>query len=208
MDGVLVDTEKLHIAAWREFFSKRGVVLNEQDEAHIHGVRGVDIVRRFMPEKTHEEAAALRNEKAEIFDRLVESGIELIPGVRDLLTELQAGGIPCAVATSAKRERAERQLTHVGITEFFSAVVTADDVSKGKPDPEIYLTAVRLLSKMPHECVVFEDAHSGVEAARKAGTKVVAVLTSHEREDFTGVDDAIQNFEGINYSDLVAHLSR
>lgn len=109
--------------------------------------------------------------------------------------------VPRAVATSASRLDAERLLGHLELRQHFRTVVTADDVHWGKPDPEVYLQAAAGLALAPASCLVFEDSVVGVEAARRAGMRVVGVTTAHTKTELTGAgaERAIANFEGLTW---------
>jgi sugar-phosphatase len=115
---------------------------------------------------------------------LAAGNVKPLPGVRAFLTRFSY--VPKAVATSARRHSATRMLDELGLLDYFKAIVTADDITNGKPAPDIFLLAAERLDVEPTKCVVFEDAYAGVQAARAAGMYVAAITTS--RDEFPDAD--------------------
>ena len=109
--------------------------------------------------------------------------------------------MPCAVATSATRVDTDLLLNRLGLLERFAAVVTAEDVRRGKPDPEVYLLAARAIRIEPSDCLVFEDAIVGVQAARRAGMRVIGVTTAQSETELraAGVERVVADFEGVTW---------
>ena len=145
------------------------------------------------------EAMRLARLKQEHYRRLAGEGAVAVPGAVEFVERLVARGIPRAVSTSASRADARRILRELGLARHFDVVVTADDVWRGKPDPEVYLTAADAIRIAPARCVVFEDALVGIEAARAAGMRVIGVSTAHTDAELTqaGAERAIASFEGL-----------
>ena len=123
-----------------------------------------------------EEIRELSLRKEELYrEILVEWGIRALPGVAEWLAELSKRRIRCAIGSSTHRLNIDTSLSVLGLEDCFAAIVTAKDVSRGKPDPEVFLTAARRIGVDPSRCVVFEDAFAGIEAAHRGGMKLVAV---------------------------------
>jgi beta-phosphoglucomutase-like phosphatase (HAD superfamily) len=143
--------------------------------------------------------------RAIIFDldgALVERGTRApVPGVLTFIVELSERGIPKAVATGASPRSVRQFLEGLGLTDHFPVVVTADDVSRGKPDPEVYLTAADRLGVAPESCLVFEDSLAGISAALAAGMSCVGLTTAHTEAELKGAGAAcvIRDFEGITW---------
>jgi len=129
-------------------------------------------------------------------------GVELLPGVAAFLAQLEAAGAPCAVGSSTIRVNIESLIRQLGIERFFRAVICGEDVDRGKPDPEVFLLAARRLGVPPNRCVVFEDAHVGIEAARAGGMRVVALATTHPRETLLDADLVVANLAGVRLAEL------
>src|SRR5439155_260468 len=147
------------------------------------------------------EAMRLADRKRDHYVRLARQGLPTVPGVTAFLDEVAAAGIPCAVATSASRFDVDRLLGRLGLRERFDAVVTAEDVRRGKPDPEVYLLAARGIGVPPRECLVFEDSVVGIQAARQAGMRVIGVATAHTPDELgvAGAASVIDDFEGLQW---------
>jgi beta-phosphoglucomutase len=200
MDGVLVDSGPSHRASWTALLGELGRPVP------------VEFWRRTIGRPTHEaivpllgdpvspaEARRLARRKDAHYLRLARQGLPPVPGAPAFVEALHRRGVPLAVATSARRADATHLLESVGLLERFAVIVTAEDVSRGKPDPEVYLTAARGLGVAPAACLVFEDAVVGVEAARRAGMRVIGVTTAHSERELVaaGAERAIANFEGL-----------
>jgi hypothetical protein len=134
-------------------------------------------------------------------------GIEPLPGVRDLLDGLRAAGVPCVVGSSTPRINIETVLGLIHLGEYFAAIVSAEDVSHGKPDPEVFLKAAAKIARAPARCVVFEDALVGLEAARAGGMKCIGVGTTNQVEILRPhCDRAVFRLTEVSAAEVVAML--
>ena len=182
MDGVLIDSGDYHYRAWREILAaQKQAPLTLDNFRKTFGLRNSEMLRDVLGYDLSEEAAEqLASIKEERYRALLrESGIPLLPGVLTWLQQLHRAGWRHAVASSAPRANLDAILEAVDIRQYFDALVTAEDVSRGKPDPEVYLTAARKLGVPPQRCIVIEDAPAGVEGAHRAGMLCIGVLTTH-----------------------------
>jgi len=118
------------------------------------------------------------------------------------LNHLREAGIPCAIGSSTHRLNIETGLASIGLKDRFQVIITAEDVSHGKPDPEVFLNAASRLSVPPESCVVFEDALVGIEAAHRGGMKVVAVATTNPIELLNGADLAVHQLDELSVARL------
>ena len=203
MDGVLVDSGAHHRAAWRALLDELGVVPAAPDYWRLTiGRPSIEAVPLLLGRETSwAEAQRLATRKQEHYRRLAAAGPSLVRGVREFVGELAARGVPRAVATSASRHDADGLLTRAGLRDRFATVVTAEDVRRGKPDPEVYLLAARRLGIAPAHCLVFEDAVVGVQAARGAGMRAIGVSTAHTETELraAGAERAVEDFEGVSW---------
>ena len=143
--------------------------------------------------------------KEELYrDIVLERGIAPLPGVTGWLDELRRYGIPCAIGSSTERLNIDTILGVLGIRHYFSAIVSADDVSHGKPDPEVFLTAAQRIERRPARCVVFEDALVGIEAAHRGGMKVIGVATTNPIEAIGTADLAVRRLDELSIDKLAA----
>ncbi|WP_225098201.1 HAD family hydrolase [Streptomyces sp. CoH27] len=176
-DGTLVSSLASVERCWARWAAEYGITAEEFGRVALHGRPAVEIVADLLPAAVVPEAVA-RVEQLEVED-VPNGGVRLLPGTSEFLAGLPA---ECwAVVTSATRRLAEARLDAVGILP--KTLVCADDITRGKPDPEPYLLAARLLGVDPARCVVFEDAPAGLRAGRAAGMTTVALATTHRAEE-------------------------
>jgi beta-phosphoglucomutase len=195
MDGVIVDSNPLHVQAWALYNRRFGIDAGEALAERMYGRRNDQIVRDFFgPRLTAEQVAAHGAAKEELYREMLEPRLAetLVPGVREFL-QLNAGQ-PVALATNAEPANVDFILDGGGLREYFRVVVDGHQVQRPKPHPEIYLRAAHLLSTAPRNCIVFEDSFTGIAAARAAGARVVALKTTHR--DLPDADLAIDDFHG------------
>jgi len=178
MDGVLVDSEPLYDLATTVFLRRRGV---EADPAHFDTLRGLPLLEVWAAlaarYRLHEPVADLAAEASRNLDRFFadRGRLEPIPGVRELVAALNAAGVPLAVASSSPSRRVQDLVGRLGLDRSFPVLVSGDEVRRGKPDPEIFLTAARRLGVDPNGCAVVEDSERGVAAALDAGMRCVGL---------------------------------
>jgi mannitol-1-/sugar-/sorbitol-6-phosphatase len=189
LDGVLVESREATERVWVAWALKNGIDEEELRSA-MHGVRSVEVVRALRPESNHvAEAAEIERVQAEDT-----TGLRAIPGAARALLALREDRV--AVVTSATRALATARLGAVGLTPP-AVVVHAEDVSRGKPDPEGYLTAAGRLGVDPAEALVVEDAPPGIEAGRAAGAAVVGVTSTHAAGELAAADVVIPSLESL-----------
>jgi len=178
LDGLLLDTEPFYLEATTTVLAQHGRVL-ERDVLRRHiGIPSIETMQRLAEHyELTVSGAQLTEERQALLDALLPTAAPR-PGARELTAALRAGGVPIAIGTSSTRHTfALKAANHREWFGEFDAVVTSDDVARGKPHPDIFQRAAELLGRPAAECVVFEDARSGVEAAQAAGMAVVMVPT-------------------------------
>lgn len=183
MDGVLVDNSQAHLLAFLEFAKRHSVPLTAERFLPLFGRGNDEIIPAIVgPEIVDKYGiAALAYEKEAIYREIYSPDIIPIAGLAELLHGLRERDVVCAVGSSGPYANVEFVLGRCGIADCFSAVVSGDDVTRCKPDPEIYLRAADRLGLAASDCVVFEDSLSGIRSAEAAGMPVVAVATTCER---------------------------
>ena len=206
MDGVLVNNLDVHREAFAEFFRRYGVE-RTFDELNRHFGRGNDdIMGELMPRDIVERVGIreLGNQKEAIYREIYAPTIKPQEGLIEFLKESEREGLRSAVGSSGFLANVDFVLDKCDIRRYFSAIVAGDQVTKCKPDPEIYLTAAAKLGLEPSECIVFEDAEAGIEAGKRAGMVVVALATTFSREflEETEADLIIDDFRDINVEQL------
>jgi HAD superfamily hydrolase (TIGR01509 family) len=190
MDGVLLDSEEYITRAGMKLFEEKGYKVQYQDFKEFTGM-GEDRFLGGVAEKYdipfHVEKDKARAYK--IYENLVKGELEPLPGVRDFLKKCSEKGLKTAVATSADEIKMHINLREIGLSEDnFNTTINGSEVNNKKPDPEIFLKAARKLGLDPTNCLVIEDAVSGLKAAKSAGCKCLALTTSFNPEDFKDAD--------------------
>lgn len=177
VDGTLLDTAKHHFRAWEQWAGEAGFPFTRADFAATFGMRNPEVIRLlFLPNANDDEAAKVAFDKEELYRQAVRrDGTELLPGVRNLLQQFRQLGWKQAIGSSAPRLNLELLLDVTDIRGYFDAVVSGDDVSIGKPNPEVFLVAAARLDTPPANCIVIEDAVVGVQASVAAGMRCIAV---------------------------------
>ena len=176
-DGTLFDTETLMYEVWVEIGRDMGLTMTVPEYLHYVGLNRktvLEVMReRIGPD--FDGADFMVRCVARLSERIEEEGVPLKPGVREILELLHRKGVPVGLATSTHRIRTDRRLELCGLGEYFSAVVTGDEVSKGKPDPEIYRTVCEKLFVSPKKCLAVEDSRNGILSAHHAGLSVAMI---------------------------------
>ena len=175
MDGVLFDTERVFQQTWREIAAERGVTLADGFTEAISGTNGIvmrQVIQRFYG--VPDGAEILKTCASRVFDKLTRA-VPVKAGAREILEYFRAEGVRIAVASGSARAQILSNLTVSGLKPYFDAIVSGDEVSVGKPDPEIFLRAAAAIQCPPEQCYVFEDSRSGVRAGHAAGCATIMV---------------------------------
>jgi HAD superfamily hydrolase (TIGR01509 family) len=204
-DGVIVDSHPLHLQAWKGFLRSIGKDVSDADLAFVlEGAKREEILRHFLGDLTNEQINIHGAEKERRFQTLA-GELKLVNGVADFLAQVDAAGLPMAVATSGSRGRAEQTLESFNLRSHFRAITTGDDVARGKPDPALFLLAARSLRVDAESVLVCEDAVSGVVAAKSAGMKCLAIAANSRgpRLKQAGADLVMDDFTKVRLDDLI-----
>jgi len=208
IDGTLMDNNEYHKMAWMQYLEGQGRKMTDKEfKENVSGRTNLDAVEHIYDKKmSDEEASKYYLAKEEIYRRLYKPYICPIHGLLEFLKDLQDHGIVMAIATSGIQVNIDFMFEHIPIKQYFKTVIQSKDITKGKPDPEIFMKAAEAVGFPPENCVVFEDSLAGVKAAKKAGIKVVALTTSEKKEDLKKANLVIKNYNEINYKKLVELL--
>jgi len=176
LDGTLVDSEEYHWLAWRDSMAVEGVPITHEQFLKSFGLRNDTIVPGWIPGASAETIERIGGAKERLYRRLVrEGGLKPLPGAREWIERLASDGWRQAIASSAPRENVDAMLAVLGLAAGFQAIVSAEDVTLSKPDPQVFLNAAARLGSSPAQSIVVEDAPAGVEAARRAGMRSIGV---------------------------------
>jgi beta-phosphoglucomutase family hydrolase len=202
MDGVIVDSNPVHVDVWKAFNRSYGVDTTDAMLSFMYGRHNDEIVPAFFGENLSSEEVSRRGAaKEQLYRDTVKGRVEeiLTPGVRDFLERHREA--PMAVASNAEPANVACILDETGLAKYFRAIIDGHQVERPKPFPDVYLKAADSIAVQPANCIVFEDSISGVAAAREAGMRVVGVSTTHA--ELPGVDLLISDFRS---EDLEAWL--
>ncbi|RAI91906.1 HAD superfamily hydrolase (TIGR01509 family) [Algoriphagus yeomjeoni] len=206
MDGVICHTNPFHSIAFQRFFAKRNLNPTQEEYAeHMYGKNNGYILSHFLGRKIEgEELALLENEKEGLFREIYKDEVNPIRGFMEFFAKLKSEGLLTAVATSAPRANLDLIIGALGIGNQMQSQLASEDVSKHKPDPEVYLKSAANLGVKPENCLVFEDSFSGASAGLNAGMKVVGVLSSHTKGELPNCDLYIDNYEKLEIATLLS----
>jgi len=203
-DGVIVNSHAAHIKAWKEVLLSKGKTLSDADLSFVReGAKREEILRHFLGELSPEQITSYGIEKDKLFQASARE-LKLVPGFTGFLLQLDSAALPSAVATSGSRSRVEQTLENLNLGKRFRAVVTGNDVERGKPDPDLFLLAAQALQIDPSRILVCEDAVAGVLAAKTAGMKCVGI-TANGRESLltqAGADLVVEDFVHTSLDDV------
>jgi beta-phosphoglucomutase family hydrolase len=209
MDGTIVDNMGFHTQSWIEFFRRRGKTLDaDQFFRDTAGRQGKEIIRSYLgADLPDDEVAALNLEKEAIYRDLYGPHRKTLDGFEAFLTKAQERGVALAVATSGPPGNIAFVLDGLDLRRHFDAVIGAADVERGKPHPDVFLKAAERVHVAPGDCIVFEDAPLGVEAARNAGMPTVVLSTTLDAAAFANFDNVLRiepDFTDLSVDDLLA----
>jgi len=197
MDGTLIDSEEFHWISWRGTLAAEGIAITHEQFLASFGQRNDSIIPRWLgAAATPERIEKISNAKEELYRDLVrKNGISALPGVQSWVRRLHEQGWFQAIVSAAPRPNIEVVLEALGAAHRFQTIVAAEDVRKGKPDPEVYLTAASRVGASPDRCIVVEDAVAGVEGARSAGMRSIGV--SHNGKQLPA-DVVVQSLDQLD----------
>lgn len=200
MDGVICHTNPFHSIAFQQFFAKRNLNPTEAEyQEHMYGKNNGYILSHFLGRKIEgDELMLLEDEKESLFREIYKSEVEPISGFLQFFQKLKTESFLTAVATSAPRANLDLIIGTLGIGSQMQSQLASEDVTKHKPDPEVYLKSAAKLGLRPEECLVFEDSFSGASAGINAGMKVVGVLSSHTKDELPVCDLYIDDYKNLD----------
>jgi HAD superfamily hydrolase (TIGR01509 family) len=210
-DGVLVDTLELHQTAWVEYGRRSGLPITCDFVHQTFGMTNPSILRRLTGDALSEDEIARHSALKEECYRAIAAGkIVLMDGVRAVLDALTGQGVLLAIGSSGMRANIELTVHECGLEGRFAAITAAEDIRRGKPDPQVFLIAAARAGALPGHTVVFEDAPVGIQAAKAAGMYAVGLLTSHPAQVLwdAGADEVVQSLVEYDVPALVDRLRR
>jgi beta-phosphoglucomutase len=212
-DGVIVDSEPIHLACFAAVLRERGIALAREDYyAKYLGFDDHDCFKAVCANSGIDagegEIAAMTTRKTLLVQRALRESTKAQPGAAELISSIAAAGVPLAICSGALRGEIDLAAQAIGVLQYFAAIVSARDVARGKPDPQGYKMALQCLIDVagrplePHKCAAIEDAPAGIQAARGAGLKVLAVATSYPPQALAAADKVVASLADVNLSML------
>jgi len=208
-DGVLIDTGEFHRQSWYDMGKLEGFEITAKFFYDTFGMQNYQIIPMLLgKDVTAEKIESLANRKEEHFRELIAGKLCLLEGVRPFVESVKQAGFLLAIGSSAPRANVEFMLKELPISDYFDAVVAGEDVRNGKPAPDTFALAAKKLGIDSKDCVVIEDAPVGVEAARNAGMKVVAVTTTADRYKLSRADLIADSLDELTAKDIIKLLEK
>lgn len=208
LDGTLIDTMPWHFKTWQLVVSEMGSPLKgDALMKELYG-NGAELMNRLIPGRifTEEEAKAIVDAKEERYRRMYGNEITVLEGAREFLEEAFKMQIPMGIGTASNQANIDFAIDFLNLRHYLSAIVGADDVQLSKPHPETWLKLADALQTPPEQCIVFEDAPKGVEAAQKAGMKSIAITghyTANDFRDYTNILKIVPSLNALQVRDFL-----
>lgn len=203
MDGVLVDSAEAHWQSWRRLLDENRRSASKETFAQTFGKQNRDIIPILFGPVTPERLIELSDHKEAIYRDIIRDQVPVVDGAVQLISDLAAAGAKLAIGSSGPLANIQLVLNAMNVEHLFGAIVSADDVTRGKPDPQVFSLACQRLALPPNRCVVVEDAPVGITAARAAGTKSIAVLMHHGPESFRDADMVVPTLSSLTAQVLI-----
>lgn len=210
-DGVLVDSLANHQLAWKELGSREGLPITDDFIHKTFGMTNPTILRLLLGDTLKDETLNYYSDLKETCYRDVARGkITLMAGVRELLEELEARGFLLAIGSSSVLPNLLLTIEECGLAGKFAAIASLEDITRGKPDPEVFLKAAQKSGADPVRTVVFEDAPVGIQAAKAAGMMGIGVAGGHPQDQLlsAGADQVVATLERFDVNSLILNLDR
>ena len=208
MDGVLADTGPIHYESWVKMAKEIGKTFKKSFFEATFGQQSIPITRqlvgRNVDQNLVEKWAQL---KEQYYREMVKDKIKPLPGVIELIEDLKSINFKLAVGSSGPPENVELLLTSLKIELFFDTVITAAEIQNGKPSPDVFLKAAQKINVKPQNCVVIEDAPVGIEAAKRANMKCIALTTTHNIVDLRNADMIVQDLSYVSVNSILDLLN-
>jgi len=208
MDGVLIDSYRAHFYSWQQMLRNHGFDITEEQFAATFGLTNQDIFARLYPSIPSGEYSGLALEKESAFRKIITADFPEMDGASELIAALQEAGALLGIGSSGPPENLEVLLRNLPGGRYFSAVTNGQEISRGKPHPEVFLKTAAKMGLPPEKCVVVEDAVAGVMAGKGAGCRVVALTGTAGRKALSEADvivDSLRELTPDTFKNLLHH---
>lgn len=200
MDGVIADTADLHQKAWIDFLNDLDLQMSpEAFRNRFFGRTNREVFSEVLNRPLREEELdELISKKEVLYRQYAQGKLKPLAGLEDFLKSARAEKIPIALATSAPQINVEFILRETNLTDYFAHITSAEEVQRGKPDPQVFEITAKKLNFEPKRCLVFEDSHAGLEAAQKANMKVIGIASTHPAGAISGDYPVVKDFTEVD----------
>ncbi len=203
-DGVLVDSSELHWQSWIMLMEEDpAVVMNRTQFTSVFGKRNDLILKEIFPDVSEAKREEWARRKEELFRECARGKIQLLPGMEAFLQKIVEAKIPHIIASSTPIENLEMFLTSTVLGNYFEHYLSAEQVAHGKPAPDVFIAAAKMIGFDPADCIVIEDAPSGIAAGKKAGAFIVALETTHSKEELSDYDLIYPSPSDLNLQEIL-----
>lgn len=198
MDGVLADTREFHLRSFQELGAEHGVPMTAEQFQVMFGLEN----SKFLPimfgrELSPELIRQMADWKEARYRELIADQLSLLPGVHEVIAWLKSRGLPIAVASSAPRQNIQQILHSTGVEDLFDAILSCEDVTRHKPEPDVFLLAAERIQRSADRCWVIEDSLHGIQAAKSAGCQAIAVATTHPASELGPADTVFADMTAL-----------
>jgi len=205
MDGVLADTGPIHFESWVKMAAKIGMKFTREMFEDTFGQQSPIITRKLVgPEVDQVLVEKWASLKELYYREIVKDKLIPLPGVVKTIKELKSEGFKLAVGSSGPPENVDLLLSQLKIKAYFDVIITAAEIERGKPEPDVFLIVAKILEINPKNCLVIEDAPVGIEAAKRAGMLSIALTTTHNKEELLGAQLIIKDLTEINLIKIIS----
>ncbi len=207
LDGVLIDSGPAHRQSWYDLAAREGYKMSDEFFYNTFGMQNAQVLPMLAgKELTPEKMDKLSDWKEQRYREIFSETIKLAQGAERLFNELKTEDFLLAIGSSTPKENLDFVMDKLKIEKYFDAIVSSKDVTRGKPSPDIFLTAAKRLSLQPRDCIVIEDSLPGIDAAKTAGMLVIALTTTRDREELTDADIIVNSLDELKVWDFVTIL--
>jgi beta-phosphoglucomutase family hydrolase len=199
LNGTMINDMSYHITAWHRILNDLGANISlEKMKEECYG-KNHELIERILPGKfSEEEKVKMSFEKERVYQQEFRPNLKLIDGLTDFIKDAHAAGIKLGIGSAAIMFNIDFVLDGLAMRKYFGALISADDVTKSKPDPETWLKCANKLGVLPKECIVFEDSPKGVESAMNANMKCIVITNLHDKRDFEDYENIIGFINDFN----------
>ncbi|MEA3298059.1 MAG: HAD-IA family hydrolase, partial [Chloroflexota bacterium] len=206
LDTIINNAIPIHLAAWQETLKHRKMAFTKENLMSLLDTRDDFILRKVSPDNLSEkDIMSIAEEKEAILRQKITGNVQFSPGIADLLSIIKKGNFKQALVSSSPQKTIDSITSNINVQDYFDCIVNSDGIDKSKPNPQIYLSAAKKLGADPKECIVIENSPLGVEAAKTAGMRCMAVADHHSQQELNHAGRVVNSPEEIDLISLIRY---